>query len=279
MLRALTALAASAPLWIGTAAHAAEPLVPHRAVYDVKLNEASDRSGITEIGGRMVYEVTGSACEGWSTRFRFFQNVRSRTRRYSADQRLSSFEGGDGRSFRFANRSFFNGSEESEVRGTAERGEDGRVTVELADEEPEELAAAVFPTEHVRIILDAARAGRRFVAQDVFDGSDDGKAVIASTAVIGRPADTGPRDGEKPGALEPLEGVAAWPVTVSYFSGEADRTGERLPNYQVSFLAHENGVSRDLTMRYEDFSLDAALQELEILPLEPCSEERAKAQD
>ena len=34
---------------------AAQTLLPHRAVYDLVLDQASDRSGITGIAGRMVY--------------------------------------------------------------------------------------------------------------------------------------------------------------------------------------------------------------------------------
>ena len=41
---------------------AAVPLAQHRAVYDLKLSEASGSSGITGISGRMVYEIRGSAC-------------------------------------------------------------------------------------------------------------------------------------------------------------------------------------------------------------------------
>ena len=43
---------------------AAPKLLPHRAVYDLSLEQASDRSGINGITGRMVYEFAGSSCEG-----------------------------------------------------------------------------------------------------------------------------------------------------------------------------------------------------------------------
>ena len=51
-------------------AEAASPLMQHRAVYDLVLARASERSGITGIDGRMVYELRGSACEGYAVRFR-----------------------------------------------------------------------------------------------------------------------------------------------------------------------------------------------------------------
>lgn len=48
----------------GATAASANVLVPHRAVYDLELKDASDRSGIAGMYGRMVYEFNGSACEG-----------------------------------------------------------------------------------------------------------------------------------------------------------------------------------------------------------------------
>ena len=50
-------------------------LLPHRAVYDLALDSASDRSGITGIDGRMVYEFAGSPCEGYTVTFRFVTRI------------------------------------------------------------------------------------------------------------------------------------------------------------------------------------------------------------
>ncbi len=57
---------------VSTAPALAVPMLqPHRAVYDLSLDNASDRSDITGITGRMVYEFNGSACEGYTVKFRF----------------------------------------------------------------------------------------------------------------------------------------------------------------------------------------------------------------
>ena len=45
--------------------------IAHRAVYDLALDKASDRSGIIGLRGRMVYEFNGSPCEGYTVNFRF----------------------------------------------------------------------------------------------------------------------------------------------------------------------------------------------------------------
>jgi len=45
-------------------------LTPHRATYDLTLDQASGRSGIVAIKGRMAYEFTGAACEGYTVNLR-----------------------------------------------------------------------------------------------------------------------------------------------------------------------------------------------------------------
>ncbi|TIW05637.1 MAG: DUF1849 family protein, partial [Mesorhizobium sp.] len=56
-------------------AFAVPALQAHRAVYDLSLDKASDRSGITGISGRMVYEFNGSPCEGYTVKFRFVTQI------------------------------------------------------------------------------------------------------------------------------------------------------------------------------------------------------------
>nr|MDH4439936.1 DUF1849 family protein [Rhizobium sp.] len=60
---------------VGQASAATVGLVPHRAVYDIVLKEASDRSGIEGVRGRMVYEFSGSSCKGFNTKFRFVTRI------------------------------------------------------------------------------------------------------------------------------------------------------------------------------------------------------------
>ena len=72
---AFLAVACCRPFSSSLPAFAAQLLAPHRAVYDLALDKASDRSGITGITGRMVYEFNGSACEGYTVTFRFVTRI------------------------------------------------------------------------------------------------------------------------------------------------------------------------------------------------------------
>lgn len=67
-------------------------LIAHRAVYDLELKDASDRSGIEGMTGRMVYEFTGSACQGYKTDFRFVTQINTGDAVRMTDQQTTTFE-------------------------------------------------------------------------------------------------------------------------------------------------------------------------------------------
>ena len=74
------------------AAADASTLVPHRAVYDLELKDASERSGISGMYGRMVYEFNGSACEGYTVSFRFVTQVDTGEEVRLTDQQTTTYE-------------------------------------------------------------------------------------------------------------------------------------------------------------------------------------------
>lgn len=250
-----------------------DSLRPHRAVYDVVLEEVSDRSGIRGIQGRIVYEFTGSACDGFSTRYRFVTQVETGRKSFVSDERTTTFEGPDGKSFNFVNQSYLNGQLERDVRGDAVTSDDATVvTLKKPEELESELPPATFSTTHVARIIEAARKGERLLKTTLFDGSGDADDVTETLAVVGEPiaVDERPKS-EGAEVAEKLEGQEPWPATVSYFDDDVlDGGGERTPVYEVSFKLYPSGVTRDLTMRFRDYTLRGAMQELEFLPVSDC---------
>jgi hypothetical protein len=62
-------------------------------------------------------------------------------------------------------------------------------------------------------------------------------------------------------------------VSIAYFSegnDEKNKTGEELPDYQMSFTLFENGIARDLRMNYGDYVLSGDLEELDALDTSEC---------
>lgn len=256
-----------------TALAALKEFRPHRAVYDLSLAETSDRANIRSVRGRIVYELTGSACEGYAARYRYKTNVDVGRRILDNDQQSTVFESADGDRFDFATRYFLNGQEEQNLRGTALKGEEGlMINIAKPAEREVSLEPAIFMNEHMAKIIAAAKAGETIVTATVYDGSDQGDELLDTTAIIGKARPGGQAfEDEGDGVADKYATLPGWPVTISYFNrSEPDNAGEKLPTYRVSFLMHPDGVSRNLTMSYEDYSLKGDLKELEFLPQDAC---------
>lgn len=240
-------------------ASAAALLLPHRAVYDLKLDDSSDRSGITGINGRMVYEFNGSACDGYTVTFRFMTQIDTDEVSRVTDQQTTTFEEGDGSSFSFVTRSFIDQEMDKDLKGTA-RLADGKTSVTLEKPEKKELglAGTQFPTQHMIELLDKAVQGDTFYETTLFDGSEDADTVMTTTVVIGKqaPASNGDREFK---AIESLTDAVFWPVDVAYFDLE---DGDEVPTYRISFKLHESGVTRDLVMDYGEFTMTGELVDL-----------------
>ena len=264
----------SSMLTMTVSASGIDGLLPHRAVYDLSMIESSDRSGITGMKGRIVYEMTGSKCEGFAVRFRFLTQVQTARKSFTNDQRTTSFETADGKSFSFVNQSYLNGQMERELRGQAEReGDLTKIEITKPEASSFELGASVFMTQHIAMLIEAAKAEQTIVTAKVYDGSDDGDELVDTTAIVGRKREELTQiEGEPKEISSQFGGKSAWPVSVSYFSTAAsDTQGERLPIYQVSFIMQESGVSRDLKMQYQDYSLKGDLKEIEFLKADACN--------
>jgi hypothetical protein len=247
-------------------------LAPHRVVYDLALAASSGSRGVESARGRIVYDFTGDTCEGYALKYRqvtVLESGESGTK--TSDLRTATFEGGDGRSFRFRTDNSSAGTSEKTVQGDAERSA-AELRVRLRDPKAERFALPgdpAFPSDHLKRLVVAARAGERTLTVQVYDGSDDGRKIYDTLAVIGRPIAPGVGEGLEDAAKIPeLAKITRWPVKLSYF---APGQGERTPIYSIAFELYENGVSRDLKLDYGEFALDGRMTKLEMLPVKACS--------
>ncbi len=65
-------IAFAATHWPSLAAPPADKvlLAPHRAVYDLKLSKSHGSRGVEAVRGRILYDFSGNACEGYELKFR-----------------------------------------------------------------------------------------------------------------------------------------------------------------------------------------------------------------
>jgi hypothetical protein len=263
--------------WASAAAAQEAPvvLVPHRAIYDLSLEHTRGNSQVEGVSGRILYDFSGNACEGYSLEFRQVSELDSGERKAStSDLRSTTWEGADAKSFKFTSQNYIDDNLVDTVDGHAERS-GARTAVDLDKPEHKRLdldAKVVFPTEHmVRVIL-AARAGKNILDFPVYDGSDTGDKVFDTLSVIGPKIAPNERLHDDAAAgQQALAKVPRWPVTISYFdSAKKAENTEQTPAYAIGFELYDNGISRALTLDYNDFVVGGKLTSLEIKTPKPC---------
>jgi EipB-like len=248
------------------------PLAAHRAIYDLKLSKAQGKQPLQAVRGRIVYDFSGSACEGYGLQFRQVTELDNGEGKTAvSDLRSTTWEDGAAKSFRFNSQNYLNDELVDTVDGEADRRSNG-VTVKLTKPQGKQFAAGSvsFPTEQMRGILVAARGGQSLLDLGIYDGSENGEKIYQSLTVIGRKIlaeDHKPSDAAAGQAA--LDHMDRWPVTISYFD-KSDKGGEQTPAYTISFELYNNGVSRALVLDYGDFAVSGEMTSLELKNTKPC---------
>ncbi|WP_420393112.1 EipB family protein [Acuticoccus sp.] len=257
---------------------ASQELAPHRAVYDLTLVRAGASVSMLSAQGRLVFEVNGAVCEGFTNNSRFVTRTVNREGDTVVDDlRLSTFETFEPAEFVFLNQTVSESDTVSVVEGRATGKASGTI-VELTEpkERTARLPRAVFPTQHTVLILQAAAAGERVLEAPVFDGGGDADRVFATTTVIGDPETglqgAGPRERSALAAVPDAAELATYTLVISYFDQGAT-SGEAVPDYVISFRMLQNGISYDATFDYGSFALAGRLVELELGPATQCPED------
>lgn len=257
-------------------AKAAAPFLPHQALYELSLVKSRGSSPINSARGRILYNFSGSACEGYTSEFRQVSELDVGEGKVTlSDLRSTSWEDSAGKTYRFKIETRMNDADASPVDGIAERTGD-HITVKLKQPAVKTFTldgATVFPTEQIQRIIAAAKDGKSLLELTVYDGSDNGEKVYNTLSVIGQPitGDKGTSSSDPSTTNEQMKQLTRWPVTVSYYDREAkSKEGEQTPVYAMSFELFENGVSRALVLDYNDFVISGALGKFDVKDAKPC---------
>ena len=251
-------------------------LAPHRAVYDLKLSRSRGAGSVEGVRGRIVYDFSGNACAGYELKFRQVSELDSGSgKAMLSDLRASTWEDVQAKKFRFNSENRINEKAVDTVDGNAERKSDAvAVTLKKPSGKSFKIGSgAVFPIEHMRKIIEAAREGKSVLEVVVYDGSETGEKLYDTLTVIGQPIKPGERPADDiSGKTAGMANQTRWPVTISYFDRAAKGSpkGETMPAYSVGFELYENGVSRALKLDYNDFAISGEMTAIEMTPVKAC---------
>ncbi len=250
-------------------------LAPHRAIYEFTLGKVRSEKGISALSGRMVYEFTGSACDGYTQTMRFVTRTAAASGAVSvSDQRSTSWEDDPGMRYRFQSSQYRDQKLIEQTAGTATRGEGSEdIRVDLTRPEQAKTAiggGAMFPVQHSMKLLDAARRGRTNFTSDFFDGSDGGQKSYSVSAQIGKQMTAGfNRSLPKVGQVDKLDSIGAWPVMLSYYDHGTEGK-DAIPVYEMGFVIFANGVSRRLMIDNGEYAMKGELSEFTLIDPTPC---------
>jgi hypothetical protein len=224
-----------------------EALIPHRAIYEITLADSRGGSGMSDLSGRMVYELTGSACQGYTQNMRFVTRMTNQEGATSlSDMRSSSWEDAVAKAFRFNSSQYKDTRLEETTDGDAARSTPGG-EVKVMITKPARKAMNLkgdtfFPVQHSRALLTAARKGEQFLVADLYDGSEKGEKVFSTVSFIGQQKPVG-FNRTLPDAknAKQLDKLKSWPISISYFEEGSDRK-DAVPAYELAFLYFEYGV-------------------------------------
>src|SRR4029077_6023661 len=276
-LRTLAVAALVTGIAGGTAAAAASgAFLPHQALYELSLMKSRGSNSINSARGRILYNFSGNACEGYTSEFRQVSELDSGEGKLTlSDLRSTSWEDGAGKSYRFKIDTRINDSDAAPVDGVAERTGD-HITVKLKEPVAKTFeldGKIVFPPKQIQPIIAAAREGKSVLDLTVYDGSDNGEKVYNTLSVIGQPisGDRAPASPDPSTTSDAMKSMTRWPVTVSYYDHDAKaKDGEPTPVYARSFELYENGVSRALVLDYNDFVISGAMGKFDVKDSRPC---------
>jgi hypothetical protein len=244
-------------------------LAPHRAVYELTLSASRGGTNVTSVAGRMVYDLVGSSCDGYTQNMRFVTRMMHQSGSASvSDLRSTTWEDAVGKRFRFDSTQIRDDKTTETTAGEAARLDaPGGVKVDLTKPAKRTLslpAGVYFPVQHTIALIQAARTGKASFRADLYDGSEKGDKVYDTVAALGRVyAPGGNRKLPAVAGTDRLNGLRAWPVSIAYFEPRSERA-DALPIYEISFLMFENGVSRKLRIDYGEFALEGDLTSISL---------------
>lgn len=271
--RRALALASCAIATVGSTADASDrpSLAPHVAVYDLALLRKS--GDLLDGSARIASRLERKSCGRVDLDYRFVARSEREDATVVTDQLTVSIEDDDAGTFSFTTRTFVDNEPESVIRGTASTTGAG-TKVEIVEPEPGtfDLPVSVFPSAHMRDLIDKASAGERIVETRLYDGDNEAGKMLTTTAVITAADDrsTAGTANRASNGLDGLDGLRRWRIDESFYNTDGAADGSAL--FRTIYTLYENGVSDDITIDTGDYAFAGSLFKLELGQAPQCAD-------
>lgn len=250
-------------------AHAVD-LASHKAIYEIRMKSAKTGSQVMDVRGKMLFMFKKS-CDGWISNHKFSLNYEyTGTSPAEVESQFTSFENFDGKSLNFSSNRSTNGEQDQQFRGLAKISDGLKSLAQYSI--PDDLSfklpdRTLFPAGHTIKLIEAAEKGQKLVNATVFDGSDD-QGPVEINAVIGKklpPAEDTKFD-------KNLIAKDGWSMRLAVFPHDGD-DNQTTSDYEMTMNLLQNGIIKDMTVDYHNFSVTQKLIAVEPLKEDKCGAE------
>lgn len=250
---------------LGFSTNSSADLVPHQAIYSMKLADVRSTSTFNGLEGAAVAQIDRT-CEGWIVTEQIVMTMS--TVAGGAISREMNFKGKetlDGQSYTFDSKISTNGRPEN-YSGTARYKNDGTVEAEFVTPSPREVPlpdGTVFYMGMNKWLLDLAASGKKTGEIVAFDGTDDEGPRKVTVFVLPDKSDPGKLNGDPK-----LLAGTAWKIRMAFFPLGVQAAE---PEFEIALRMLENGVVTSFELIFEDMTVDQVLEDVLPSKDERCS--------
>lgn len=244
-------------------------LMPHKALYDIKMVSKHSGAQIVNISGQMYYEWK-ETCDAWSSDHHFnllYEYADSPAMNITSD--FTAYETFDGKTLHFNSRRKQDGTLFQELRGVAniagpsEEGRAGKATYTVPEGLSFDLPAeTLFPMAHTLELVKRMKSGDKFYPAVIFDGSDE-EGPVAINTFIGKRITATEEINMTEKINEKLLDSPARKMRMAFFPLANDNAES---DYEMDIIFHENGIVSNMLVEYKKFSVEQTLVALEEVP-------------
>lgn len=232
----------------------------------MSLAPGSSMVDIASADGVMVYRASRE-CSGWAVENHTIIRYGHGDGNFAEDKwTFLSWEGDDGLTYRF--RVLHEADRNADrIEGTATLNTAGGPGVAKFTV-PEGLevdlpAGTLFPSEHLRRLLQAARSGDKMFTRIIFDGTTEDNPYLVNVVIAPL----------RNRATPPLAEAAGAPVAAAYWTRGAFfpyYTDTELPEFEMTIELRDDGIAELMDQKFDDLALRAKLMSVEILAAPDC---------